>query len=134
MTATASAAISKPYRGNAKLNQMANQQIQSATVSQPANVEKMCNCYDDILNELQDFDPFSASQIICNVINEHIKRLSSVIKHHNEIAESAEKSMEALADGLRRLRLQAQKVVDDTRNSVIRLSPEDKDPVYTDEG
>ncbi|WP_123849307.1 hypothetical protein [Chitinophaga lutea] len=113
---------------------MANQQIQSATVSQPANVEKMCNCYDDILNELQDFDPFSASQIICNVINEHIKRLSSVIKHHNEIAESAEKSMEALADGLRRLRLQAQKVVDDTRNSVIRLSPEDKDPVYTDEG
>lgn len=113
---------------------MANQQIQSAAVSQSANVEKMCDCYDGILNDLQNFDPFSASQIICNVINEHIKRLTSVIKHHNEIAESAEKSMEALADGLRRLRLQAQKVVDDTRNSVIRLTPEDKDPVFTDEG
>jgi hypothetical protein len=94
----------------------------------------MCDCYDDILNDLQDFDPFSSSQIICNVINEHIKRLTSVIKHHNEIAESAEKSMEALADGLRRLRLQAQKVVDDTRNNVIRLTPDDKDPVYSGEG
>lgn len=113
---------------------MANQQIQSATMAQSANVEKMCDCYDEILNDLQDFDPFSASQIICNVINEHIKRLTSVIKHHNEIAESAEKSMEALADGLRRLRLQAQKVVDDTRNTVIRLSAEDKDPVYSEEG
>lgn len=113
---------------------MANQQIQTAKPSQAANVEKMCDCYDEILSDLQDFDAFSASQIICNVINEHIKRLSSVIKHHNEIAETAEKSMEALADGLRRLRLQAQKVVDDTRNSVIRLTPEDKDPVYSEEG
>lgn len=113
---------------------MANHQIQSAAVPPSANLEKMCTCYDDILNDLQDFDPFSASQIICNVINEHIKRLTSVIKHHNEIAESAEKSMEALADGLRRLRLQAQKVVDDTRNTVIRLTPEDRDPVYSGEG
>ena len=113
---------------------MANQQIQSATLSQSANIEKMCACYDGILDNLQEFDPFSASQIICNVINEHIKRLGGIIKHHNEIAESAEKSMEALADGLRRLRLQAQRVVDDTRSSVIRLSPEDKDPVFSEEG
>jgi hypothetical protein len=103
-----------------------------STAADPS-MEKMCECYDEILGRLQEFEPFSASQILCNVINEHIKRLSSVIRHHNEIAESAEKSMEALADGLRRLRIQAQKVVDDNHNNVIRLSPEERDPIYSQE-
>ncbi len=108
--------------------------LQSTGVEQTSIIEKMCECYDDILTRLHEFDAFSASQIICNVINEHIKRLSTFIRHHNEMAESAEKSMEALADGLRRLRMQAQKEVDDNHNNVIRLSKEERDPVYTDEG
>ncbi|MBO9153729.1 hypothetical protein ACFOTA_16035 [Chitinophaga sp. GCM10012297] len=112
---------------------MAELKKQPATTEPAGSMEKMCESYDLILNNLQEFDPFSASQILCNVINEHIKRLTSVIRHHNEIAEAAEKSMEALADGLRRLRMQAQKVVDDNHNNVIRLSPEERDPVYTEE-
>ncbi|MGX5816961.1 hypothetical protein ACWKWU_02120 [Chitinophaga lutea] len=111
------------------------QEVQSAAITPTTgNVEKMCACYDEILSDLQDFDAFSASQIICNVINEHIKRLSAVIRHHNDLAEHAEKSMEALADGLRRLRLQAQKVVDETRSNVIRLTPEDREPAFAGEG
>lgn len=113
---------------------MAEKKVQSAAPASSAAVEQMCRVYDEILASLQEFDPFSGSQIICNVINEHIKRLSSVIRHHNEIAEAAEKSMEALADGLRRLRMQAQKIVDETHNNVIRLTPEERDPVYTEEG
>ncbi|WP_341837029.1 hypothetical protein WJU16_03970 [Chitinophaga pollutisoli] len=113
---------------------MAEKKVQAAAESANPAVEKMCSTYDQILENLQDFDPFSASQIICNVINEHIKRLSNVIRHHNEIAESAEKSMEALADGLRRLRMQAQKIVDENHNNVIRLTPEERDPVYAGEG
>ncbi|WP_126246508.1 hypothetical protein [Chitinophaga rhizosphaerae] len=114
---------------------MAEKKVQAAAAAAPTPaVEQMCRCYDDILQRLQEFDPFSGSQIICNVINEHIKRLSNVIRHHNEIAEAAEKSMEALADGLRRLRMQAQKIVDENHNNVIRLTPEERDPVYTEEG
>ncbi|WP_109699551.1 hypothetical protein [Chitinophaga deserti] len=112
---------------------MAEKKVQTTEASTNV-VEHMCRSYDEILQNLQEFDAFSASQIICNVINEHIKRLSSVIRHHNEIAESAEKSMEALADGLRRLRMQAQKIVDENHNNVIRLTPEERDPVYTEEG
>lgn len=97
-------------------------------------LEKMCTCYDNILVSLQEFEAFSASQIICNVVNEHIKRLSMVIREHNEIAAAAEKSMEALADGLRRLRLQAQQVVDENHNQVIRMTSDERDPIYTDEG
>lgn len=97
-------------------------------------LEKMCACYDNILVSLQEFEAFSASQIICNVVNEHIKRLTMVIQEHNEIAATAEKSMEALADGLRRLRLQAQQVVDDNHNHVIRMTSDERDPVYTGEG
>ncbi|WP_346319609.1 hypothetical protein [Chitinophaga sp. YIM B06452] len=113
---------------------MAELKKQETAAEPSGSMEKMCACYDEILKGLQEFDPFSASQILCNVINEHIKRLTSVIRHHNEIAESAEKSMEALADGLRRLRIQAQKVVDDNHNNVIRLSPEERDPIYSEEG
>lgn len=112
---------------------MAEKKVQTAEASNNV-VEHMCRSYDEILQNLQEFDAFSASQIICNVINEHIKRLSSVIRHHNEIAETAEKSMEALADGLRRLRMQAQKIVDENHNNVIRLTPEERDPVYSEEG
>ena len=81
-------------------------ELKKQPATEPAgSMEKMCECYDSVLNQLQEFDPFSASQILCNVINEHIKRLTSVIRHHNEIAEAAEKSMEALADALRRFRM-----------------------------
>lgn len=113
---------------------MASQQSQASPAEQQELIARMCKCYDRILNDLQDFDAFSASQIICNVINEHIKRLTTVIRHHNELAEAAEKSMEALADGLRRLRMQAQQVVDNNHNTVIRLSSEERDPVYSEEG
>lgn len=113
---------------------MSPQQSQASPAEQQELVARMCKCYDGILNNLQDFDAFSASQIICNVINEHIKRLTTVIRHHNDLAEAAEKSMEALADGLRRLRMQAQQIVDNNHNTVIRLSSEERDPVYSEEG
>lgn len=111
-----------------------NEQKSSSMTADNAALEKMCSCYDSILASLQEFEAFSASQIICNVVNEHIKRLSMVIRQHNEIASTAEKSMEALADGLRRLRLQAQKIVDDNHNHVIRMTSDERDPVYTEEG
>jgi hypothetical protein len=99
-----------------------------------AELEKMCHGYEQILSTLQDFEPFPSSQVICNVVNEHIKRLTAVIAYHNERAEEAEKSMEALADGLRRLRMQAQRVVDETQKHVIRLSKEEVGAMYTGEG
>lgn len=112
---------------------MSEQQTSNGTMENNA-LEKMCTCYDSILASLQEFEAFSASQIICNVVNEHIKRLTMVIRQHNEIAAAAEKSMEALADGLRRLRLQAQQIVDENHNQVIRMTSDERDPVYTDEG
>lgn len=105
----------------------------ASNVSQ-AELQKMCAGYEEILSTLQSFEPFSSSQVICNVINEHIKRLSAVISYHNEMADQAEKSMEALADGLRRLRMQAQKIVDETHKQVIRLSKEEVGLMYTGEG
>ncbi|UYQ91038.1 hypothetical protein MKQ68_13135 [Chitinophaga horti] len=99
-----------------------------------AELQKMCDGYEQILATLQDFEPFSSSQVICNVINEHIKRLTAVISYHNARAEEAEKSMEALADGLRRLRMQAQRIVDETHKHVIRLSKEEVGMMYTGEG
>lgn len=111
-----------------------SEQQSPSTMKDNNGLEKMCACYDNILVSLQEFEAFSASQIICNVVNEHIKRLSLVIRQHNEIAATAEKSMEALADGLRRLRLQAQQVVDENHNQVIRMTSDERDPVYTGEG
>lgn len=98
------------------------------------DLARMCLTYDKILGQLQDFGPFEASQILCNVINEHIKKLGTTIHEHNSIAAAAEKSMEALADGLRKLRLQAQTVVDNNHKSVVRMSKDDRDPIYEGEG
>lgn len=121
-------------RHNCKICTGMSEQNSPSKMTENNGLEKMCACYDNILVSLQEFEAFSASQIICNVVNEHIKRLTMVIQKHNEIAATAEKSMEALADGLRRLRLQAQQVVDDNHNHVIRMTSDERDPVYTGEG
>ncbi|WP_295129020.1 hypothetical protein [uncultured Chitinophaga sp.] len=103
------------------------------TVGQ-AEKGKKCDGYEQILATLQDFEPCTSSQVICDVVTEHIKRLTTVITHHNQMAEEAEKSMETLADGLRKLRMQAQRVVDETHKHVIRLSKEEVGIMYTGEG
>ncbi|RAJ05293.1 hypothetical protein LX64_02450 [Chitinophaga skermanii] len=91
-------------------------------VENEAALNKMIDAYDSIMMTIQSFDPFSGSQVLCNVLNDHIKSMSDAIEYHNRLAAEMERSMEALADGLRRLRLTAQDIVNNTNNQVIRLS------------
>lgn len=89
--------------------------------------EKLIGSYDLILNELDKYNSYESTFLLCNIINEHLKKVNAAIIHYNVLAEEAEESMINLADNLRTLRLKAHTYVHDFQKKVIRVDAEMRD-------